>query len=111
MSDESYAEKILGGHDGIHIGERAYCIRPPVLGGFYGTPHGLANAVILPYVLDYFGESVHKPLSELSDLVGLGIPGATDFLKKRLLQYLSEQKEDWTFDITYSDRPEMNLSF
>ncbi|MEI8199074.1 MAG: iron-containing alcohol dehydrogenase [Eubacteriales bacterium] len=47
------------------------------LGGFYGTPHGLANAVILPYVLDYFGESVHKPLSELSDLVGLGSPDAS----------------------------------
>lgn len=42
------------------------------LGGFYGTPHGLANAVILPYVLDYFGESVHKPLAELADFVGIG---------------------------------------
>lgn len=42
------------------------------LGGFYGTPHGLANAVILPYVLDYFGESVHKPLAELADFAGIG---------------------------------------
>ncbi len=41
------------------------------LGGFYGIPHGLANAVILPYVLDYFGESVYKPLSELADFVGI----------------------------------------
>lgn len=41
------------------------------LGGFYRIPHGLANAVILPYVLEYYGASVHKPLSELSDLVGL----------------------------------------
>lgn len=41
------------------------------LGGFYGTPHGLANAVILPYVLDYFGESVYKPLSELADFAGI----------------------------------------
>ena len=28
------------------------------LGGLYGTPHGLANAVILPYVLDWYGESI-----------------------------------------------------
>lgn len=42
------------------------------LGGFYGVPHGLANAVILPYVLEYYGESVHKPLAELADLTGLG---------------------------------------
>lgn len=47
------------------------------LGGFYGTPHGLANAVILPYVLDYFGESVHKPLAELADFVGIGERGGT----------------------------------
>lgn len=42
------------------------------LGGFYGIPHGLANAVILPYVLEYFRDSVHKPLAELADFVGIG---------------------------------------
>lgn len=42
------------------------------LGGFYGVPHGLANAVILPYILDFYGASAHKPLAELADLVGLG---------------------------------------
>lgn len=41
------------------------------LGGFYGTPHGLANAVILPYVLEYYGKSVYRPLAELAELVGL----------------------------------------
>lgn len=44
------------------------------LGGFYSVPHGLANAIILPYVLEYYGESVHKPLAELADLVGIGNP-------------------------------------
>ncbi|WP_462413416.1 iron-containing alcohol dehydrogenase [Neobacillus sp. Marseille-QA0830] len=53
------------------------------LGGFYSVPHGLANAVILPYVLEYYGESVHKPLAELADLVGLGQPGAADGQKAR----------------------------
>ena len=38
------------------------------LGGMYGTPHGLANAVILPYVLDYYGETAHKPLAKLADI-------------------------------------------
>ncbi|MBM7702961.1 iron-containing alcohol dehydrogenase [Metabacillus iocasae] len=41
------------------------------LGGFYSTPHGLANAVIMPYVLEYYGKSVHQPLAELADLVNL----------------------------------------
>ncbi len=44
------------------------------LGGFYGIPHGLSNAVVLPYVLDYFGDAVHRPLAELADLTGLSKP-------------------------------------
>lgn len=47
------------------------------LGGFYSVPHGLANAVILPYVLEFFGESAHKKLAELADLVKLTQPGDT----------------------------------
>lgn len=35
------------------------------LGGEYNIPHGLANAVIMPYVLDMYGSSVYKKLYEL----------------------------------------------
>ncbi|MDV2684648.1 iron-containing alcohol dehydrogenase [Alkalihalophilus lindianensis] len=42
------------------------------LGGFYSVPHGLANAIILPYILEYYGSSVHKPLAELADTAGIG---------------------------------------
>lgn len=45
------------------------------LGGFYAVPHGLANAVILPYLLDYFGASAHRPLAELADVAGVSVPG------------------------------------
>lgn len=41
------------------------------LGGFYGTPHGLANSVILPYVLKAYGESVYKKLHELGVAAGV----------------------------------------
>ena len=41
------------------------------LGGKYGTPHGLANAVLLPYVLKKFGKSAHKRLAKLARLVGV----------------------------------------
>ncbi len=47
------------------------------LGGMYGTPHGLANAVILPYVLDWYGSSVYKPLSKLADLIKITTPDMT----------------------------------
>ena len=41
------------------------------LGGMYNTPHGLANAVILPYVLDWYGASAYKKLAKLADLIGI----------------------------------------
>ncbi len=42
------------------------------LGGLYGVPHGLANAVILPYVLEYYGKTAHKRLARLADIAGIG---------------------------------------
>ena len=41
------------------------------LGGMYGTAHGLANAVILPHILDDYGECVYRQLSELADVAGI----------------------------------------
>ncbi len=45
------------------------------LGGFYGIPHGLANAVILPYVLEYYGASAHKKLARLAEIAGVKTDG------------------------------------
>ena len=39
------------------------------LGGMYNTPHGLTNAVILPYVLEWYGKSVYSKLAKLADLI------------------------------------------
>lgn len=41
------------------------------LGGLYGTPHGLANAVILPYVMEDFGPAVYFKLARLAEAVGI----------------------------------------
>lgn len=41
------------------------------LGGMYNTPHGLANAVILPYVLEWYGEAAYKQLAKLADIIGI----------------------------------------
>ncbi len=45
------------------------------LGGQYGVPHGLANAVILPYVLEYYGETAHKRLAKLAAIAGVKTDG------------------------------------
>ena len=54
------------------------------LGGLYGTPHGLANAVILPYVLEYFGESAYPRLAKLADVAGITEAGMSVADKAKL---------------------------
>ena len=60
------------------------------LGGFYNVPHGLANAIILPYVLEYYGSSVHKQLAELADIVG--ISKSDDTLEQKANKFIDEIK-------------------
>ena len=45
------------------------------LGGMYNTPHGLANAVILPYVLDWYGPCIYPKLAKLADIIGISKDG------------------------------------
>lgn len=40
------------------------------LGGMYHTPHGLANAVILPHVLEQYGKHAHKRLAKFARIIG-----------------------------------------
>ena len=44
------------------------------LGGKYGIPHGLANALVLPHVLEFCREESTPRLAELALLLGLGDP-------------------------------------
>ncbi len=41
------------------------------IGGKYGVPHGLANAVIMPYVLEGYGKSAYKKLHSLGIAAGV----------------------------------------
>lgn len=41
------------------------------LGGKYNVPHGLANAVLLPFVLEAYGPRIHKKLHNLAIAAGL----------------------------------------
>ena len=47
------------------------------LGGKYNVPHGLANAIILPYVLEAFGKKAHKRLADLAFYLSLSEKGDT----------------------------------
>ena len=47
------------------------------VGGMYGVPHGLANAIILPYVLDYIQDAplAQERLAQLAVAIGAGTAG------------------------------------
>ena len=54
------------------------------LGGLYNTPHGIANAVILPIVLEDYGKKVWKKLSRLADIAGVApSPSSTNEAKAK----------------------------
>lgn len=56
------------------------------LGGQYSIPHGLANSVLMPYVLESYGKCVHKKLHELASVAGVAteedthMAGSTKFI-------------------------------
>jgi alcohol dehydrogenase class IV len=45
------------------------------LGGKYGIPHGLANALVLPHILEFCCEEAQSRLAELAVLIGVGRAG------------------------------------
>lgn len=48
------------------------------LGGMYGIPHGLANALVLPHILEFCCEEAQTPLAELALLIGAGEQGESE---------------------------------
>ncbi|MBQ8266876.1 MAG: iron-containing alcohol dehydrogenase [Clostridia bacterium] len=57
------------------------------LGGQYGTPHGLANAVIMPYVLEAYGDSAYKKLHKLG--IAAGVCNENDNLKDGAQKFIN----------------------
>lgn len=54
------------------------------LGGMYNVPHGLANSVVLPYVLEFYGESAYEQLARLAEIAQLDTAGKTRTEKAKL---------------------------
>ena len=58
------------------------------LGGQYGTPHGLANAVIMPYVLKSYGKTAYKKLHKLA--IAAGISNENESCKAGAEKFINE---------------------
>lgn len=61
------------------------------LGGEYNVPHGLANAVILPMILEAYGEKVHKKLARLA--VAAGVADKDTPCQEAALQFIQAIKD------------------
>lgn len=51
------------------------------IGGKYNIAHGMAVAVVLPYVLSWYGKCVYKKLAKLSDICGIAGRNMTESQK------------------------------
>lgn len=54
------------------------------LGGQYNIPHGLANAILLPFVLEEYGEVIHKKLHRLAIAAGIASKDTSDDVAAQL---------------------------
>jgi alcohol dehydrogenase len=83
------------------------------IGGFYGLPHGLANAVIMPHVLEFYGSAASDRLAELASHIGIGQGNQTNPQKAQaFIQYLRDLNKKMNIqsnipDIEEKDLPEM----
>lgn len=64
------------------------------LGGEYNTPHGLANSVLLPFVLEEYGAVIHKKLKRLAVAAGLCDRNTPDEVAaKAFIQAIKDMKQ------------------
>ncbi|MCD8009396.1 MAG: iron-containing alcohol dehydrogenase [Lachnospiraceae bacterium] len=64
------------------------------LGGAYNVPHGLANAVLLPFVLEAYGDCIHRKLHRLAIAAGLVDEATPDDEAARLfIEAIQEMKQ------------------
>lgn len=64
------------------------------LGGFYGTPHGLANAVILPYMLSEYGKSIYSKLKEIAVYCNIARPyDSAEIASSKLINKILDMNE------------------
>lgn len=65
------------------------------LGGKYNTPHGLANAVLLPFVLEEYGKSAYEKLHQLACVIGISdIHDSHEVGAKKFIEAVKQMKRD-----------------
>lgn len=80
------------------------------LGGKYNTPHGYANAVILPLMLESYGASVHKKLAEIARHVGLANSQEKDEeASRKFIDWVKELNNHFEIPETFEELQEKDI--
>ncbi len=65
------------------------------LGGKYGVAHGMANAILLPVVLEAYGSAVHAPLAALARAAGLSDDASDSAAAEAFIAAMRRLNADW----------------
>lgn len=80
------------------------------LGGEYNIPHGLANAVLLPFVLEAYGHVIDKKLHRLAIAAGIAKEATPDQLAaKRFIRAIKDMKKDFGIGDTFPELKEEDI--
>ena len=80
------------------------------LGGKYNTPHGYANAVILPLMLETYGASVHKKLAEIARYIGLAQKEEKDEqASRKFVDWIKELNAHFAIPETFEELQEKDI--
>lgn len=72
------------------------------LGGTYRIPHGVSNAILLPFVMRYNMDAIQEDLPTLAAAMGLDTTGTAKELEDRMVEALFTLCRDLNIPITSS---------
>ncbi len=80
------------------------------LGGEYNIPHGLANAILLPFVLEAYGPCIHKKLHHLSVAAGISAKDTPyDTAAREFIDAIKDMKKRFGIGDTVSEIREEDI--
>ena len=93
------------------------------LGGYYNVPHGLANAILLPRVLESFGPKAYARLSEIADTLALSegknkeekakavIAWIDDCVNNSGCELVSDQRNIWAYTNQATEKNDLKYKY
>jgi alcohol dehydrogenase len=80
-------------------------------GAYYHTPHGLANAIVLPYVLDYSKDAVIDRLAKLAEVSGLNTGSESNVaLAQKFIDHIREMAASFGIPTVLKDLKKSDIA-